>query len=47
MMSIWVEAGLEFDFFVQKSWFFWFFCNTKHFRQNTMTPGYFYFGLSN
>ena len=39
-MATWVEAGQKFDFFVQKSWFF---CNSKHFNQNIMTPCYSYY----
>ena len=30
-MPTWVGTGQKFDFFGQKSWFF---CNSKHFRQN-------------
>ena len=39
-MATWVEAGQKFDFFVQKSWFF---CKSKHFNQNIMTPCYSYY----
>ena len=35
-----LELVKRFDFVVQKSWFF---CNSKHFSQNIMTPCYSYY----
>ena len=39
-MATCVEAGQKCDFFVQKNWFF---CNSKPFNQNIMTPCYSYY----
>ena len=39
-MATSVGAGQKFQFFVQKSWFF---CNSKHFSQNIITPCYLYY----
>ena len=39
-MATGVGADQKCQFFVQKSWFF---CNSKHFSQNIMTPCYLYY----